>query len=99
MTRGAHATQFDELPPLECRPGGESFQILAFERSTPDAAGFAETALAMILGDVTHGAPSAAHPFAVLHRRGVRVAPLRLQRTVGDCHASDRRGRTRPRDL
>ena len=40
-----------------------------------------------------------AHPFAVLHRRGARVAALRLQRSARDRHAGHRRGRARPCDL
>ena len=51
------------------------FQALAFERQVSNGTRRVETALALVLGDLTR-ARLAAHPFAVLHRRGARVAAL-----------------------
>ena len=41
------------------------FEALGFKRISLD--GRVETALAIVLGDLTEGAPLRAHPFAVFH--------------------------------
>ena len=57
MTRGAQRDTIRPIASTRMPTRWGVFQIVAYERSTPDAAGFAETALVMIMGDVTHGAP------------------------------------------
>jgi hypothetical protein len=82
MTSGAHDEAIRQIASTRMPTRWGMFQTLAFERYTPSGTRPVETALAMIMGSIV------AHPFAVLHQRGIRVASLRLQRPVRDSHAS-----------
>jgi 3,4-dihydroxy-2-butanone 4-phosphate synthase/GTP cyclohydrolase II len=57
MTKGAQRDTIRPIASTRMPTRRGVFQIVAYERSTPGAAGLAETALVMIMGDVTHGAP------------------------------------------
>ena len=87
MKNGVHTGAIRRIASTRMPTRWGMFQTMAFERDTPDGAGSVETALAMIMGDVTGGAPLLRHPFAVLHRRSARLASLRLQRSAGNRHA------------
>ena len=57
MTSGAHCGAIRRIASTQIPTRWGMFQALAFERDTPSEARPVETALAMIMGDVTHGAP------------------------------------------
>ena len=76
-----------------------TFQVLGFERVILNGSRHVETALAMVMGDLDRRRAARSHPFAMLHGRGAWIAPLRLQRPVGNRHADDRQRRPRAGDL
>jgi 3,4-dihydroxy-2-butanone 4-phosphate synthase/GTP cyclohydrolase II len=57
MTTSAHPEAIRGIASARMPTRWGMFQILAFERDTPNGAGPTETALVMIMGDVTRGAP------------------------------------------
>jgi hypothetical protein len=52
------------------------FRALGFERDILNGVHRVETAVALVLGDVTAGRSAGAHPFAMLHGRDARVAAV-----------------------
>ena len=72
--------------------------MIGFERP-PVGKGYAETAIALILGRSDARGSALTYPFAVLHWRRAQIAPLRLRRPVGTGDANHRRGRMRCVDL
>jgi GTP cyclohydrolase II len=57
MTSRAHAEQIGRIASTRMPTRWGIFQALAFERDTPGAIQPVETALALIMGDITRGAP------------------------------------------
>ena len=52
------------------------FDAIGFERVERRPNARIETALAIVMGDLTEGRSTTAHPFTVLYRRSARVAAL-----------------------
>ena len=57
MKSGAHSGAIRRIASTRMPTRWGTFQTVAFERYTPGGTGPVETALAMMMGDVTRGAP------------------------------------------
>ena len=75
------------------------FNAIGFERATSTGVRTGRNALDDGHGRSHRGSAVAAPSFPVLHRRGARLAALRLPRSAGNGHAGYRSGGTRARDL